>query len=77
MNTPEDVVLDRVVARIAEELDVDTLGLDPLADVVDPEMVGAFVEADGVLPESEIRFRYEGCDVLVAGDGAVSVEWCD
>ena len=77
MSPPKDVAVDSVVARIADELDADPLDLEPLADSVDPELVGAFVEDDGVLAGSELRFRHEGHDVLVAGDGGISVEGPD
>ena len=74
MSAQDDVVIDRVVARIADELDADALDLEPLATVIDPDLVSGFLTADGVLPESELRFRYEGRIVHISGDGAVTIE---
>jgi len=77
MSAQDDVVIDRVVVRIADELDADALDLEPLASVVDPDLISGFLTADGVLPESELRFRYEGREVQISGDGAVSIERAD
>lgn len=77
MSEQDDVVIDAVVSRLAEELDADALELEPLASVIDPDLVSGFMTADGVLPESELRFRYEGRDVRIAGDGSVSIEQPD
>ena len=73
MTVQDDVVIDSVVARIADELDVDALDLEPLASVIDPEMVSCFMTSDAVLPDSELRFRYEGREVHIAGDGTVTI----
>lgn len=74
MNTQDDVVIDSVVSRISSELDVDALDLEPLGSVVDPEVVSTFITADEILPESELRFYYEGREVRIGGDGSVTVE---
>ena len=74
MSAQDDVVIDRVVARIAEELDADALDLEPLATVIDPDLISGFLTADAVLPDSQLRFRYEGREIRISGDGAVSVE---
>lgn len=74
MSSQDDVVIDTVVARIAEELEADPLDLEPLANVVDPDLVSGFMTAEGVHPGSELRFRYEDRDVRIDGDGSVSIE---
>lgn len=74
MSAKDDVVIDRVVARIADELDADALDLEPLAAVIDPDLISGFLTADAVLPESRLRFRYEGRVIEISGDGTVSVE---
>jgi hypothetical protein len=77
MNTQDDVVIDSVVARLSSELDVDALELEPLANVVDPEVVSAFITAEEILPGSELRFYYEGHEVTIGGDGTVTIERSD
>ena len=77
MSAQDDVVIDSVVARIADELDADALDLEPLATVIDPDLISGFLTADGVLPESELRFHYEGREVRIAGDGTVSIDRFD
>lgn len=42
--------------------------------MIDPDVLEAFVATDAVLPDSELRFRYEGCTVEVTGDGDISVD---
>lgn len=74
MTVQDDVVIDKVVARIADELDVDALDLEPLGSVIDPEMVSGFMTSESVLPESQLRFRYEGREVHIAGDGTVTID---
>lgn len=74
MTVQDDVVIDRVVARIADELDVDALDLEPLGSVIDPETISGFMTSEAVLPESELRFRYEGREVHIAGDGTVTID---
>lgn len=77
MSAQDDVVIDRVVARIAEELEADALDLEPLGNVIDPDLVCGFMTEEGVLPSSELQFTYEGRQVCIAGDGAVSIERAD
>lgn len=74
MSAQDDVVIERVVARIAEELDADALELEPLANAIDPDLVSGFMTAEGVLAGSELQFYYEGREVRIAGDGTISID---
>ena len=77
MSAQDDVVIDRVVARIAEELEANALDLEPLGNVINPDLVCGFMTDEGVLPGSELQFDYEGREVRIGGDGAVSIERAD
>lgn len=65
---------DRVVNRTADLLGREPLDLEPLAAAVDPRLLRTFALSDAVLPESELHFRYCGCEVRVGGRGEVEVE---
>lgn len=68
-------VTERILASIAEREGTDILSLPPLYDAVDPDALKALVDQGGVI---EISFVYLGYDVLVQGDGQVSVsKLCD
>lgn len=67
-------LLRAVVEAVAAETGRDPLELDPLYDAVDSEALQRVVGPDGEgdPPVEQFRFRYEGCDVTVAGDGRVT-----
>jgi hypothetical protein len=62
-----------VLERVSSHLGADVFDLNSLATVIDPDVLEAFVATDSILPDSELRFRYEGCTVEVTGDGDISV----
>lgn len=78
MNSPTDNSHNRtsvtVVERVADRLDADPLNLKPLSRVIDPDVLDAFTNAGAVDPESELRFRYLGCDIVVYGDGRIRLD---
>lgn len=62
----------RVAEAVAAAKGVDTLDLDPMYGVVDPDALDAAVrsmDADG-----RVSFEYEGFVVIVSGDGGIDVE---
>lgn len=64
---------------VAEKKGVYPTDLRPLADIVDPEELDALVTAEPGDRESEhhpieVRFSYEGCGVVVQGNGDLTVE---
>lgn len=75
MNSPTDHSHHRtsvvVVERVANHLGADPLNLEPLSSVIDPDVLDAFSNAGAVDPNSELRFRYLECDIVVYGDGRV------
>lgn len=74
-NSGRDVELSTEIATtVADAAGVDPLDLDPLYDVVDPEVVETLLETPSVSPESSIRFTYAGFEVTVEGEGDISVE---
>lgn len=78
MNSPTDNSHNRtsvtVVERVADCLNADPLNLKPLSRVIDPDVLDAFANAGAVDPDSELRFRYLGCDVVVYGDGRIRLD---
>lgn len=64
-----------VIETVAEAKGVDTLDLEPLYDVVDPDALDAFVRPSGASTPAttEVSFSMDGCDVVVQGDGEVVV----
>jgi hypothetical protein len=70
-----DVELSTEIAQtVAEAVGVDPLELDPLYDVVDPEVVEQLLDTPQVSEESSITFAYAGRQVTVAGEGVIHVE---
>ncbi|RDI72408.1 HalOD1 output domain-containing protein [Halopelagius longus] len=66
-----------VVEHVAEHLDSDPLALKPLSNAIDPDVLDTFAETGSVAPDSELRFSYLGCDVVVFGDGRVQLSQAD
>ena len=74
-DSDRDVELSTVIATtVADAAGVDPLELDPLYDVVDPEVLETLLETPSVSPESSITFTYAGFEVRVEGEGDVFVE---
>lgn len=71
--SPDDGVSFAVLERVSAHLGVDVFDLQSLATAIDPDVLEAFVATDSILPDSKLRFRYEGCTVEVTGDGEISV----
>lgn len=74
MDDSDHVTVEHVVTRIAAELGEDVLELEPLGEVIDPELVRAFLASEAVRPGSELRFQYEGHTVTIDGNGSITVE---
>lgn len=69
-------VSERVIEAVAEREGVDTTGLrTPLYDAVDPDALDALFAAsdESGTAERRLRFTYHGYDVIVGGDGAITV----
>src|SRR6056297_251275 len=65
---------DTVVEAVAEATGVDALDLTPLYRAVDPDALDAMGRSQGRLSSAlELRFRWQGCHVLVQADGEVLV----
>jgi len=65
---------DTVVEAVAEATGVDALDLTPLYQAVDPDTLDAIGRSQGRLSSAlELRFRWQGCRVLVQADGEVLV----
>lgn len=81
MNSPNENSSYRpsvaVVEHIADHLDADPLALEPLSNAIDPDVLDAFASAGSVAPDSELRFSYLGCEVVVFGDGRVHLSQRD
>jgi hypothetical protein len=73
----DDVVGFRVVAEVADRLGAEPLAIAPLGSVVDPEFLEKFVANRAIDDDSELRFDYAGCEVVVRGDGDVTVADAD
>lgn len=68
---PEDAPpSDRIVAALAEELDVDATGLEPLYDAIDPDAIDALFGAHPGSPTRSPRLTVvvQGCRVVVDGE---------
>jgi len=65
---------DTVVEAVAEATGVGALDLTPLYRAVDPDALDAIGRSQGRLSSAlELRFRWQGCHVLVQADGEVLV----
>lgn len=62
-----------IVTSTAEAVGASPLEIEPLGSVVDPALLDEFVTNDAVAPDTKLRFEYEGTEVVVAGDGRVSI----
>lgn len=62
-----------IVTRAAEAVGVSPLNLEPLGSTIDPKLLEEFVMTDAVGPDAKLRFAYGGSEVVVTGDGEVSI----
>ncbi|WP_256392814.1 HalOD1 output domain-containing protein [Natronoarchaeum rubrum] len=70
--TNDDVPIDaRIAEAVAEAKGVDTLDLDPMYGVIDPDALDAAVRSMDA--EGSVAFEYEGFSVTVTGDGRIDV----
>lgn len=68
-----DVPVDaRVAEAVADAKGVDTLELDPMYGVIDPDALDAAVRS--MSAEGSVAFEYEGFVVTVTGDGRIDVD---
>lgn len=73
LDVAHDSLSLRIIDALADATDTDPLELDPLYDVVDPEALDRFLEADPT-GEATVQFSYHGHSVAVRSDGAVAVD---
>lgn len=67
-------VTEMVVTSVAQATGVDPLELEPLYNVVDPDALESiFASTDASSASLELSFTMEGCEVVVRGDGEVTV----
>lgn len=67
-------ISERVVTAVADALDVDSLELPPLYDVIDPDALDQLFEhgfSAGKSGPGRVSFTMAGCEVVVHGDGEV------
>lgn len=72
---PRDAVTT-VVEAVAEEKGVSPLELEPLANVIDPDVLTKLVDDERAStgPAPRVEFEYADCEVSVSADGQVTVE---
>jgi hypothetical protein len=66
-----------VVTAVAEALDADPMGIDPLFASVDPDALDALFAAGEGDASLEFSFQHDGCTVSIRGDGEVRVTVLD
>lgn len=67
---------NRVVTAVATTKETEPTDLDPLYEVIDPDALDALYGRGGMEragSPDRVEFTYAGCDVVVAGDGSVTV----
>lgn len=73
--TGGDVELSTEIAEaVAEAVGVGPLDLDPLYDVVDPEVLEVLLDTPSIAERSSVTFTYAGVEVTVKGEGVILVE---
>lgn len=67
-------ISSRVVREVADALDTDPLGLDPIYESIDPDALNdLFRKPADPFHERRVEFTLQGCDVVVYGAGEVEV----
>ncbi|WP_232702309.1 HalOD1 output domain-containing protein [Halobacterium wangiae] len=72
-----DLITQKIVHAVADELRVDPVDLDPLYDVVDPDALNSLFHSRprvNSLGTGAVRFTYQGFEVHVTAGGDVSLE---
>lgn len=75
-STVEESVSEEVISAVANAKGVDPIDLVPLYEVVDPDALDALFEEGGFgRPGSpdRVEFVYSDCEVVIGGDGSVTV----
>lgn len=72
----EDDVTGVIVRAVAMIRDRDATEIQPLAEVIDPDMLDSMVEqgSGGSSMGGEFTFQYEGLEITVTTDGHVWIE---
>lgn len=74
IDTGDETVSQQVVKAVADAKGVDPLDLPPLYDSIDPDALDAlFSHADSSSSITELSLQIAGCEVLVRGNGAVTI----
>lgn len=69
-------VSENVVSAVAATKGMDPMALDPLIDVIDPDALDTLYARNGLgrgRSPDRIAFNYCGCEVVITGDGSVTV----
>ena len=72
-DTHDRDVVSTIVVRTADRVGVEPMELEPLATTIDPDLVTSFASSEATERDSQLQFRYSGCDVRITGSGDVSV----
>jgi len=75
----DKTVTEAIVETVAEVKDVGSFDLIPLYDVIDPDALETLCRLKWSQPPQSlsVEFQYEGCNVIVSGDGEVTVRELD
>lgn len=69
--TPSEAVINAVASLTGD----DPLEMDPLSGAIDPDALdGLFQDGEYGGRPPEVQFSFNGCQVLVRGDGSVMVQ---
>lgn len=74
--TQEGSVSDRVISAVAATKGMDSMDLDPLYNVIDPDALDTLYDRSGFgrAPSPErIEFTYSGCRVVITGNASITV----
>lgn len=75
----DETVTEAIVETVAEVKSVDPYDLTPLYDVIDPDALNKICRPKWSQPPHSlsVEFQYEECNVIVGGDGEVTVRELD
>lgn len=74
IDTGDEAVSQQVIEAVADAKGVDPLDLPPLYDSIDPDALDAlFSHADSSSSITELSLQIAGCEVLVRGNGEVTI----
>lgn len=66
-------VTQEIIKAVSRELDVDPLDLPPIYQAIDPDALERVLDSNETTT-LQVRFHYEGCEIIVTGQGAVTVK---